>query len=210
MRVEHRAGPRRPPVASNPKPRMTPTGSNAMPRFVVLLRGVNVGKGPRVPMHAFKSTLEGLGYTDVATLLNSGNAVFSAAGRSADRHARRIAEALAASLAVDVFTVVKSSAELAAIVAANPIEVPADGHARCLVAFARDAEALAGLASLESRVRPPERFVVGPGAAYLYCAGGILESEVGAALLGKAGKSATTRNWATTLKLLALCGAGAA
>jgi uncharacterized protein (DUF1697 family) len=41
-------------------------------------------------------------------------------------------------------------------------------------------------------------------AAYLHCASGIVESKAGEALLGKAGTSATTRNWATTLKLYAL------
>ena len=33
------------------------------------------------------------------------------------------------------------------------------------------------------------------------CARGILESKAGEALLGKAGRAATTRNWATVLKL---------
>ncbi len=51
---------------------------------------------------------------------------------------------------------------------------------------------------------PPEQFAVGKNAAYLLCAAGILESKAGEALLGKAGKSATTRNWATVLKLRAL------
>jgi uncharacterized protein (DUF1697 family) len=46
--------------------------------------------------------------------------------------------------------------------------------------------------------------LIGKHAAYLHCARGILESEVGSALLGKAGRAVTTRNWATTLKLEAL------
>ena len=53
-------------------------------------------------------------------------------------------------------------------------------------------------------MRPPERFAIGDNAAYLHCAGGILESRAGAALLGKAGQALTTRNWATVLKLCAL------
>ena len=44
----------------------------------------------------------------------------------------------------------------------------------------------------------------GKDAAYLLCARGILESNAGEALLGKLGKSATSRNWATVLKLQAL------
>lgn len=47
-----------------------------MPTFVALLRGVNVGKSKRVPMGELRALLSGMGYTGVATLLNSGNAVF--------------------------------------------------------------------------------------------------------------------------------------
>ena len=49
-----------------------------MPTFVALLRGVNVGGAKRVPMAELRTLLSGLGYTGVATLLNSGNAVFRA------------------------------------------------------------------------------------------------------------------------------------
>jgi len=52
--------------------------------------------------------------------------------------------------------------------------------------------------------RPLPTFALGSHAAYLYCAAGILQSEAGEALLGKAGRLATTRNWATVLKLQAL------
>ena len=176
-----------------------------MPRFVVLLRGVNVGKGKRVPIAAFKSMLEGLGYTEVATLLNSGNATFSSTGRSAAKHAQRITEALAATMGVHAAAVAVSGPDFGSIVAANPIDVPAEDHSRFLVAFANDPASLSSLAPLQDLVQPPERFVIGQKAAYLHCAAGILDSKAATALLGKAGRSVTTRNWATTLKLLALC-----
>ena len=178
-----------------------------MPAFVVLLRGVNVGKANRVPMAEFRGLLSGLGYTGVETLLNSGNAVFRAAGGTPARHAASIAAALSTRLGVDVPVVVKSAKELAAIVAENPIAVGAEYHARFLVVFAQDDQALAGLAALQPLVAPPERFAAGQHAAYLLCASGILESKAGAALLGKAGRAATTRNWVTTLKLHALASA---
>lgn len=177
-----------------------------MPRFVVLLRGVNVGKGKRVPMARFRSLLEELGYTDVVTLLNSGNAVFSSTTRASSAHVSSIAGALVHTLGVDVATVVRSAAELAAVVAANPIAVPEADHSRFLVVFAQDAAALRGLEALQCLAHPPERFVVGQDAAYLHCANGILESKLGAALLGKAGRAVTTRNLATVLKLAALSG----
>jgi uncharacterized protein (DUF1697 family) len=48
-----------------------------MSTFVALLRGINVGTAKRVPMARRRAIFERLGYTDVATLLNSGNVVFA-------------------------------------------------------------------------------------------------------------------------------------
>jgi uncharacterized protein (DUF1697 family) len=172
-----------------------------MTRFVVLLRGVNVGKGNRVPMAEFRRLLEGTGYTGVRTLLNSGNAVFSSPGRSAAKHAEAIAAALREGLGVAVPAVVKSSDEYIAVVAGNPIAPPPEHHSRLLVAFAQDPGSLQELKPFLSLVQEGERFVIGKHAAYMYCAGGILESKVASALLGKAGRGLTTRNWATVLRL---------
>jgi uncharacterized protein (DUF1697 family) len=175
-----------------------------MTTFVALLRGVNVGKAKRVPMAEFRTLLAGLGYTGVATLLNSGNAVFRAPSGAAGQHATDIARAIARRLKVEVPVIVKSAKDLAAILAENPFAVDAAQHPRFLVGFAPDRKALSGLAAIALPVQPPERFSIGRHAAYLDCVGGILESKASAALLGKAGRAATTRNLATTLKLLAL------
>ncbi len=175
--------------------------------FVALLRGVNVGGAKRVPMAELRELLAAMGYTHVATLLNSGNAVFrAAAGTSTSAHAQAIAAGIAMRLKLEVPVIVKSAKELAAIVAENPLAEEASDPARLLVAFVPDAAALASLAPIAALAEPPERFVLGRHAAYLHCAGGILESQAGKALLGKVGRAATTRNWATTLALHALAG----
>ena len=175
-----------------------------MPTFVALLRGVNVGKAKRIPMAELRALLSGLGYTGVATLLNSGNAVFGAPTGTPAKHAKTIAAAISTQLKVEVSVIVKSASELAAILAENPIKARADEHPHFLVAFVQDAEALSSLTAIESLVVPPEKYAIGKNAAYLLCAAGILESKAWEALVGKAGKSATTRNWATVLKLQAL------
>jgi len=174
-----------------------------MPAFVALLRGVNVGKVKRVPIADWRAQLEAIGYTEVATLLNSGNAVFRAKTGAARAHAEAISSAIERGLELSVPVIVKSATELAAIAAANPYAAAPD-HSRLLVAYTQDAKSLTGLAALARLASPPDEFFVGEHAAYLHCVGGILESKVASAMLGKAGASATTRNWATTLKLLAL------
>lgn len=175
-----------------------------MPQFVALLRGVNVGKAKRVPMAELRRLLTGPGYTNVATLLNSGNAVFHAAKGTSARHAAAIAAAICDQLGVDVPVIVKSAKELTTIVSQSPVRAEIAEHARLLVAFVQDAGALSALTAVGSLVVPSEQFALGEHAAYLLCAPGLLESKAATALLGKAGRSATTRNWATVLKLEAL------
>ena len=177
-----------------------------MPRFVVLLRGVNVGKGNRVAMAGFKVLLDGLGYTDVKTLLNSGNAVFASSGRSGAKHAAAIAAQVESRFGVTTPVVVKSAAEFAAIINGNPMVPPEADHSRFLVAFGPDESALQALRSLLLLAGDPERLVITGRAAYLHCPGGLRESKVGEAMLGRAGRGVTTRNWATVLKLGALLG----
>lgn len=169
--------------------------------FIALLRGVNVGKAKRVPMERLRVLLAGLGYTDVTTLLNSGNAVFRSRIRSPAACAKAIERALADDLEIEVPVIVKSSQELAQVVSENPFASSALDHSRLLVALTQDVAGLSALRGIEPLVAASEGFAVGTLAVYLHCANGILESKAAKALLGKFGKSATTRNWATTLKL---------
>ncbi len=175
-----------------------------MPAFIALLRGINVGKAKRIQMADLRTLVTNLGYTRVATLLNSGNVVFHSSKGTPSEHALRIASAISVDLKIDVPVIVKSAQEFGTIISENPLAEGAPDHSRLLVAFVQDAKALPALSAIGPLVVPPEQFVIGKNAAYFHCPAGILESKAGAAMLGKFGKSATTRNWATVLKLQAL------
>ncbi|MBK8016160.1 MAG: DUF1697 domain-containing protein [Betaproteobacteria bacterium] len=118
-----------------------------MSRFVVLLRGVNVGKGNKVSMAQFRAALEDLGHEDVRTLLNSGNAVFSSTSRSAARLASAIADVVEERFGVATPVIVKSARDLEAIVEDAPFAPPESDRARFVVAFAMDTRALRELDS---------------------------------------------------------------
>jgi uncharacterized protein (DUF1697 family) len=175
-----------------------------MTRFVALLRGVNVGGAKRVPMADLRALLEAQGHAGVRTLLNSGNAVFESTGRSTAAHARRLQAGIADTMGVEVPVIVKSAKEFETIVAGNALAASATDPSRLLVAFTADSDALEGLAALKALVVAPERLLAGRHAVYLWCPGGILASRAAEALLGKAGRAATTRNWATVLKIAEL------
>jgi len=173
-----------------------------MPRYVALFRGINVGKAKRIAMADLRVLLGKLGYTGVATLLNSGNAVFTAAAST--KHAARIRAAVAKQLGVDAHVIVKSGKDIAGIVTGNALEKVATDPSRLLVAMCDDARALAALGPLASNDWGNEKLHLGKQAAYLWCAHGILESKVAERLLKDLKNTGTTRNWATLLKIHAL------
>jgi uncharacterized protein (DUF1697 family) len=176
-----------------------------MQTFVALLRGINVGKANRIPMAELRALLVDQGYSNVATLLNSGNAVFRAANGTPSQHAEEISSAILGKFNLQVPVIFKSAKELATIIQGNPLETSGADHSQLLVAFVQKSSALLGLSPIEQLVAVPEQFIAGKDAAYLLCANGILESKAAKALLGKTGKeTTTTRNWATVLKLQAL------
>jgi uncharacterized protein (DUF1697 family) len=178
-----------------------------MPRFVALLRGVNVGGAKKVPMADWRALLAEMGATNVRTLLNSGNAVFDMTGAQlATALAKRIATAMRERFGFDVPVIVLGASTLSSIIRACPLEFPEADHPRVLGVFVQERDALAALRSVEPKVAPGEQFHIGPDAAYLHCAGGILKSIAATALLAAAGKQLiTTRNWATVLKIEAAC-----
>lgn len=179
-----------------------------MTRFVALFRGINVGKAKRIAMADLRALLESLGYTEVQTLLNSGNAVFESPIESGEKHAHGIRDAVAKQLGVDAPVIVKSAREIAAIVAGNKLAATATDPSRLLVAVTAQAGALKDIEALGRTGWGEEEVVVGKHAAYAWCPNGILQGKAGNALLKGLAESGTTRNWATIEKLHALLQAG--
>ena len=177
-----------------------------MPRYVALFRGINVGKAKRIAMADLRVLLDKLGYTDVQTLLNSGNAVFTGDAAPNSKHADRIHDAVLKKTGIDAMVIVKSAKDMAGVIEGNELGTEANDHSRLLVALCNDAKGLAGVKKLASQQWGEEKLHVGKHAAYLWCANGILESKVAVALLKGLDGSGTTRNWATLNKILALMG----
>ena len=180
-----------------------------MPRYVALFRGINVGKAKRIAMGDLRALLDKLGYADVATLLNSGNAVFTANAEPAATHAARIREAVQKKLGVDALVIVKSAKDVAAIVAGNALAKHATDDSKLLIAVTNDARGLAKVRVLAAQAWGAEKRHIGKHAAYLWCANGILESKVAVALLKGLEDAGTTRNWGTLNKIHALLGKSA-
>jgi uncharacterized protein (DUF1697 family) len=173
-----------------------------LPSCIALLRGINVGRAKRIAMVDLRGLLEGLGYADVRTLLNSGNAVFRAQATSSAKIASTIEQQIAGVFNHQVAVVVVTASELDAIIQDNPIPQHANvDPSRFLVAFVKQMKALDAARQILSQSWEPEAFALGKKAAYLWCSNGIIESKVAKSFSSALGEAATTRNWATVLKL---------
>lgn len=90
-------------------------------RLVALLRGINVGRSKRVAMAQLRELLARLGYRDVVTYLQSGNAVFTCSTEAAATAAAAIEAALLRDLGVGSTVIVRTAAELVGALAADPL-----------------------------------------------------------------------------------------
>ena len=164
-----------------------------MPRSVVLLRAVNLGARNRIAMPAFREVLEGVGCADVATYLQSGNAVVTSR-RAPAPLAKAVAAALRSDLGLSVGVLVRSAAELDAVVDGNPFEAKDLKllHAVFLEAAAPD---LSGLDV------SPDAVATGDRVVYVSYSSSSQDSRAAKALSHKAFSGSTARNWRTVLAL---------
>lgn len=183
---------------------MTPQAKAPAGRHVALIRGINVGKAKRVAMADLRALIEELGYGDVRTLLNSGNVVFTVPPKSQGDAAARMEQALVSRVGVSARFQVLSAAELDTVVAENPLGEVADDPSRLLVAFLANPADLARLEPLAKQDWGADVLALGTRAAYLWCGGGILASQLPEAVGRVLRDGVTTRNWATVRKLQAL------
>jgi uncharacterized protein (DUF1697 family) len=177
-----------------------------MANRVALLRGINIGPRQRVKMPELRALIEGLGYTDVETLVQSGNVVFTARAKPATLETK-LEQEIEKQLGVDPKVVVRTRDELAAAIEACPFAVPEDPK-NLHVTFLSGEPDKAAVKKLEDAKLAPDEISFAGREIYILYGNGMGRSEL-AQQLGRAklGVAATDRNWNTVTKLLEMCDA---
>lgn len=176
-------------------------------RYVVLLRGINVGGKNPVPMAPLRALLGELGYADVATYIASGNVLLRST-RGPEEIKREIEAALPRAFRLHselIGVLVLTAAQLRAVVADRPAgfgDEPARYHS--------DAIFLMGIDAAQAM----EAFDPRPGVDTIWAGDGVIYSQRVSALRTKSRlnkamsspmyKSMTIRSWATTSRLAEL------
>jgi uncharacterized protein (DUF1697 family) len=175
-----------------------------MTRYLVLLRGINVGGRNKVPMAALRELLESHGHTNVSTYIASGNVILSS-DRTAAEIKRELEEALPRTFKLDseqIAVLLLTRAQIRAVVRKRPT-----GFGDHPEKYHSDAVFLMGIdAATAMKVFDPRPGVdeVWPGKGVIYSqrlSAQRTKSRLSKIVGTPAYKSMTIRSWATTLAL---------
>lgn len=173
--------------------------------FVALLRGVNVGGNNMISMTSLKESFEKLGFTQIATYINSGNIIFKSKETDARKLEKKIEQMLLKEYALDSKVVLRSLAEMETLVESLPRGWNGDGSWRYNVMFLRhtvDSEDLLADLPINTEI---EEVVYRPGAllwSIQFADSG--KSKMAKLVSRKIYKEMTVRNLNTTRKLCEL------
>lgn len=171
--------------------------------FVAMLRGVNVGGRSRIKMEPLKRLHESLGLRRVETLLQSGNVLFETSLKDREKLATRIEQEIERRFELQIEVIVRSLAEIRALVERGPLLSPRADPSKLLVMFLSRVPDPRALADLVKTHKGPEMLEPRGPEIYLYYPEGIGRSKLsGAYIENKLATSGTARNWNTLTKLL--------
>jgi uncharacterized protein (DUF1697 family) len=164
--------------------------------YVALLRAINVGGSGKLPMKTLVSLCTGLGFADVRTYIQSGNVVLTSRKGEAAVH-KALQAALTRALGRPADIAVRTTAEMAAVLKANPF--PKAPPAKVGVAFLGKRVTKAMLKDIT--IPGKEEVVLDTREAYIHFPDGMGRSKL---KLPKAFGPATVRNINTVRKLAAM------
>ncbi|WP_299210356.1 DUF1697 domain-containing protein [uncultured Dokdonia sp.] len=173
-------------------------------KYIAFLRGINVGGHHKLPMAALKTVFKTLGYTDIVTVLNSGNAIFKATPKKVEDIEKEIEKTLKATFGFPIPTCVRDVAQIQDLYESNPFEgIEVTKETRLYISFLKE-QRTAVLAlpwiSLDKSYQILEArdtsiiSVLDLAIAQTPKAMGILEATYG--------KNITTRNWKTIERII--------
>ncbi|MDG4875689.1 DUF1697 domain-containing protein [Mesorhizobium sp. WSM4935] len=174
--------------------------------FVALFSGINVGGNRIVKMAELKAFFEGLGFSDVATYVQSGNVVFRAKTEDAAALTKELETAFEKKWGFNSRIMVRDAGWFERLVTDNPYPEIA-GEPTKLHAYALEREPTAEETKrLADKCTGPERFEIKGDVLYLHAPDGLGKS-VFANLIPRTLKvPGTARNWRSVLALLEMAG----
>jgi len=167
---------------------------------VALLRGINVGGKNILPMKALAEIFRGAGAEDIKTYIQSGNVVFRHA--HPDKVATKVRAQIAEQFNLKVPVVIRSAAEIASTLSANPYLQLGIDPSWLHVMFLADQPSPELIAKLDPTRSSPDEFTLIGRDLYLHLPNGAARTRLTATYFDSTLKTTgTQRNWRTVVTL---------
>ena len=177
-----------------------------MPVYIALLRGLNVGRNS-LKMERLREICADLGFKYARTYVQSGNVVFEATGAPSRWHGK-LERALTGEVRLPVSIIVRTPADLRAVVARNPfLKRRGIDTAKLHVTFLTEVPGKEARNALNEIPAGKDEQCLSKENIYVYCPNGYGRTKLSNNAIEKAlGVRATTRNWNTVKTLCAMAG----
>jgi uncharacterized protein (DUF1697 family) len=173
-------------------------------KVAAMLRGINLGKRQLAKAELIAAA-ESLGYTEVRTLLASGNLVFEAGDAAAETIERDLHAAVDTLYGLKSEVFVRTLADLEAVIAANPFPDAAEAHPNwLLVTFHHAPFPAALLDAVADGYDGPERLAAHGRELFVEYPESIGHSKLEPITRKLKFPHGTGRNWNTVTKLAAM------
>ena len=173
-----------------------------MGTYVAFLRGINLGPTNKISMPELRELAIGLGYTDVATYINSGNLIFDSNKKAATLE-REIAAAITETFGLRIDVAVRTPAQLKKILADNPY--PDGNPSQVTVAFLTKSAPASAKEKVTAIATEAEPFTFAGQDVYVHYSNGLGTSKLAERFSAIIGVSSTVRNINTVTKIVASC-----
>jgi uncharacterized protein (DUF1697 family) len=170
--------------------------------YVAFLRGINLGPTNKISMPELRKMAEDLGYSDVASYINSGNLIFTSPKKAATLE-REIASGIAKRFGNSIDVAVRTPAQLKKILAENPY--PDGSPSQVTVAFLTKAAPVEAKKKVAAIATDAEPFTFAGSEVYVHYSNGMGRSKLAEKFSSVVGVSSTVRNINTVTKVLAMC-----
>ena len=155
-----------------------------MKTWIALLRGVNVGGNSTLPMKGLRELVEELGYTNVATHIQSGNCVFQSKIADPAKISQSIAAAIKSGFGFKPAVITLSLKDLDAAIEDNPFPRGADDLKSVHIFFLSESAGKMDMAPLRALCEGDEAVELSGKRLYTYTPAGIGRSKM-ASKIGK-------------------------
>ncbi len=170
--------------------------------YIALFRGLNMGGHNILPMKELVKLLEKLGFSDVRTYIQSGNAVFRSKGQHASRLSDKISAEIRKIHGFSPHVLLLEKEEMHKIVASNPFpEAESDPKSLHLLFLTSEPES-PDMKALEKIKKQSERFRLKGNVFYLHAPEGVGRSKLAMNAERLLGVPVTGRNWRTVTKIM--------